>query len=41
MNSIREKLYLTPSSDVIPIQNESPILNGTNTVVGPEPEYPD
>lgn len=41
MNTTKENVYETPITNVIPIQNESAILNGTNTVVGPEPEYPD
>lgn len=41
MDEIKEKVYLTPNTDVIEIQDESAILNGTNTVIGPDPEYPD
>lgn len=41
MNTVREIVYVVPSANEILIQNESPILNGTNTVVGPDPEFPD
>jgi hypothetical protein len=36
-----EGAYEAPNVEVFHFVNSSAILTGTNTVVGPDPEYPD
>ena len=38
---MKNNYYEAPRTMVILVEVESTFLNGTNVVVGPEPEYPD
>ena len=35
------KVYDAPLCEILHMEVESVILNGSNIVIGPEPEYPD
>ena len=36
-----ERVYETPRTEIVVLVNESPILELSNTVVAPDPVYPD